>query len=145
MYKTTFVNANTSDNNEATLKDHGIQQLESYLEDFKFWMDNGTDARLEDGNGSDFFEYGLSFDFIEANTFDDQPKSFYCYQLCWGGPSAEFRFYHDNTVEFVYLDWFVGIGFGVTGKPEVEWLHQLFTELGSLDWDDESLRGIGTD
>lgn len=145
MYTTTFINANTSDYNEAQLKDIGIQNLESYLEDFRFWMANGTDEKLEDGNGSNFNEYALCFDFVEANTFSDQPQGYFRYQLCWGGPSAEFRFFHDGTIQFVFLDWFVGIGFDVTDAPEAKWLASLFDELGSMNWSDKSLDEIGDD
>ena len=36
-------------------------------------------------------EYGLYFDWVEANTFCDQEQGFWRYQLSWGGPQDEFR------------------------------------------------------
>src|SRR5690606_17610415 len=42
----------------------------------------------------DFTDYGLCFDFVEAN---EEHNGFYRYQLSWGGPSSEVRFYPDGT------------------------------------------------
>jgi len=54
-------------------------------------------------------EYGLSIDFVPANTFAGQKEGYTRYQLSWGGPSEEFRvFTIIPRVEFWYLDWFDG-------------------------------------
>ncbi len=53
-------------------------------------------------------EYGLSIDFIEAGTFEDQREPYYRYQLSWGGPQEEFRVFLNGDVEFWYLDWSEG-------------------------------------
>jgi len=53
-------------------------------------------------------EYGLSIDYVEPNTFKDQKKGYWRYQLSWGGPSEEFRVYRGEPVEFWYLDWYDG-------------------------------------
>lgn len=67
----------------------------------------------EQYNGySDFFDYanqaGLSFDRVEAETFKDQEEPYWRWQLCWGGPSQEFRLFDDGNLEFWHLDWFDG-------------------------------------
>lgn len=72
---------------------------------------NGQEDGVEDmGN---IYEYGLSFDFVPAFTFSDQEIPFFRYQISYGGPSEEFRFFVDPhlvpyKIEFWYLDWFDG-------------------------------------
>ena len=53
-------------------------------------------------------EYGLSFDFVEAGTFTDQRAEFVRFQISWGGPQEEFRFYVNGDVEFWFLNWGTG-------------------------------------
>ena len=58
-------------------------------------------------------EYGLCFDKVEPNTFQDQKLGYWRWQLSWGGPSDEFRIFvnEDNKIykiEYWYLDWFDG-------------------------------------
>ena len=57
--------------------------------------------------------YGLSWDYVEPDTFEDQPNGYYRYQISWGGPSEEFRYYTDAMlnaykVEYWFLDWWDG-------------------------------------
>ena len=65
----------------------------------------------------DFFDYvnnyGLCFDYVSPNTFDNQDVGYFRYQVCYGGPTQEFRIYTDynkniDRIEFWYLDWFDG-------------------------------------
>ena len=72
----------------------------------------------------DFFDYcnkyGLSWDYIEPNTFNNQEKGYFRFQLSWGGPSDEFRIFLDvnnnglnswidiDKIEYWYLDWYDG-------------------------------------
>ena len=59
-------------------------------------------------------ERGLSFDYVEPNTFNDQTRGYWRFQLSWGGPSDEFRIYTDiftnkiHYIEYWYMDWFDG-------------------------------------
>jgi hypothetical protein len=61
-----------------------------------------------------FNESILAFDFIEANTFDNQPDGYHRLQLSWGGPSDEVRYYtkdeHEKfyKITYSYMDWFDG-------------------------------------
>ena len=69
---------------------------------------SGSDEGMEEFN-----TYGLSFDYVPSNTFDDQEQGYFRYQLSWGGPSDEFRFYIDPDgsvycIEYWFLDWFDG-------------------------------------
>ncbi len=55
-------------------------------------------------------EYGLSFDYVAPGTFTDQEQGYFRYQLSWGGPADEFRFFvnPDLTcyrIEYWFLDW----------------------------------------
>ena len=57
------------------------------------------------------FEYGLSFDYAAPGTFNDQNEAYWRYQLSWGGPSDEIRFYASDPdgplykAEYWFLDW----------------------------------------
>jgi hypothetical protein len=114
-------------------------------DDIKDWLENNLDefSDLEELRDfctkaldmSPFHEYGLSFDFVAARTFDDQEDGYYRYQFCYGGPSSELRIYCDGTVEFVYLDWFTGVGWDVSHHAGVKWLVNYFEGMGSIDWD----------
>ena len=60
-----------------------------------------------------YHDYGLSFDYVEEYTFNDQEEPYFRYQISWGGPSEEYRIYTDDLfnierVEYWFLDWFEG-------------------------------------
>jgi hypothetical protein len=62
-----------------------------------------------------FSEYGLGFDYVAPGTFVDAPQGYWRYQLSWGGPSEEFRFYAGGCgehqayrISYAFLDWFDG-------------------------------------
>ena len=84
-----------------------------------------------------FNEYGLCFDYVELGTFGDQENDYFRYQLSYGGPSEEIRFYDNGAVEFVFLDWFVGCGYNLNNHPTGKALRQYFNELGMLDFQAE--------
>lgn len=84
-------------------------------------------------NLSLFHEYGLSFDFVDVHSFEDMDEGYYRYQLSWGGPGDEIRFYESGLIEYVYLDWGKGAGFDVT--EELQWLEDYFEEAMVIDWD----------
>jgi hypothetical protein len=64
----------------------------------------------DDDKTEEFYNYGLSFDYVRG---DDGDPGYFRYQLSWGGPSDEFRFYVDPDfvcykVEYAFLNWFDG-------------------------------------
>ncbi|MEA2902771.1 MAG: hypothetical protein QOI12_158 [Alphaproteobacteria bacterium] len=66
-------------------------------------------------------EYGLCFDYVAPGTFDNQAEGYFRYQLSWGGPSDEFRFFVNpdlscHRVEYWFLDWFDGAHRNMTGE-----------------------------
>ena len=80
-----------------------------------------------------FESYGLSFDVVHT---EDAGESYVRYQICWGGPTEEFRFFCDFNrkpykVEFWFLDWFDGASRDCTHRPEIALLVEA---LGFNDW-----------
>jgi hypothetical protein len=64
-------------------------------------------------------ENTLAFDFVEPDTFDNQPIGYYRLQFSWGGPSDEVRWYsrEPNTyykITYSYMDWFDGAEINVS-------------------------------
>jgi hypothetical protein len=79
---------------------------------------NGT----EEKHGEFLNEYPLCCDYVEPHTFNDQKEGYLRYQISWGGPSEEFRFYgteegnKPHKITFVFMDWFDGYERRLTGK-----------------------------
>lgn len=99
----------------------------------------------EDRHGQDlgtFTEYGLGFDYVAPQTFTDQPEGYWRYQLSWGGPSDEFRFYAGGCgeqtpyrISYVFLDWFDGRERALVGQ-DLELMRDIwafFAEIGSTE------------
>ena len=64
-------------------------------------------------------EYGLSFDYVAPGTFTDQDEGYWRYQMSWGGPSDEIRFYSSDQrtlyrAEYWYMDWGDGASVDIT-------------------------------
>lgn len=89
-----------------------VSKLDDRLNDLREMWDAYPDY-TEDGICLD--EYGLCFDYVEPDTWDDQPEGYWRYQLSYGGPSDEFRFHDDGTIEYRYHDWFDGAGRNLRG------------------------------
>lgn len=88
----------------------------------------------------EFHEYGLAFDYVAPNTFGEkQREGYWRYQISWGGPSDEFRFYSSSPkarphrIEYVFLDWFDGHTRKLTGRDESLMVDvwDFFAEIGS--------------
>lgn len=84
----------------------------------------------------DFFHYvnnaGLSFDRVEAGTFEGQRAGYWRWQLSYGGPADEFRLFDNGDLEYWYLDWFDGAKVDV--KDEIfENIMANFKELSAED------------
>ena len=75
-----------------------------------------------------FSNYALCFDYVS-----DVKSPYWRYQIAWGGPAYEVRFYHDHSIEFVYLDWFVGVGFDVTKSEVFQELKSRLDDLGLFE------------
>lgn len=87
-------------------------------------------------------EYGLCFDYVPAGTFKNR-RGYWRYQLSYGGPSDEFRFYADETgerahtpeaysldkVEYWFLDWFDGAHRTLRRGRDFDFLAELFSDF----------------
>jgi len=96
------------------------ESMKAYMSDPKLYEEGDDDL-------PSFNNYGLSFDAVE-----DDDDRYYRYQICWGGPQYEIRFRH-NQIEFVYLDWLVGVGFDITNETWAQWLKDLFIDIGMMN------------
>lgn len=109
--------------------------LDLYMKDGDVY-ENGSD---EEGIGP-FHEYGLSFDYVVPHTFKGQEEGFWRYQMSWGGPSDEIRFYGDSSggngslykAEYWFMDWFDGAMRHVTGSTCIHWLWHQFCDMGAV-------------
>lgn len=96
--------------------------------------DNFSDLDLDDVCDSIMdsqANYGLCFDYVES---DEETEDYFRYQFSWGGPSDELRIYENGSLEYVYLDWFVGVGFNVTKDETMQAVKTFFDECGMLDF-----------
>jgi hypothetical protein len=102
---------------------------------------SGNEAADDLGN---LAEYGLSFDYVGPGTFDDQREAYFRYQLSWGGPSDEFRFFVNpdlscHRIEYWFMDWFDGASRTLTGPDRDlllqlwEWFHETGAAAASLE------------
>ena len=98
------------------------------------WYVRQEELEKYEANGwHKFHEYGLSFDYVEADTFDNQPKGYHRFQISWGGPSDELRFYSLDKVEYWYMDWFDGASIDVTDEVVIKDLYDYFDECGLIE------------
>lgn len=131
--------------NNGVSRETTVNSFESFIEDIAFYFEHVFDLAEYDGDDEDvketfealgsFYDYGLSFDLVCADTFDDGNRAYFRYQISWGGPSTELRFYEDGSAEWVHLDWFTGHGIDVGNHPTVELLRSYFKECMMMDWD----------
>lgn len=88
-------------------------------------------------------EYGLCFDYVAPGTFEDQEDGYFRWQLSWGGPSDEFRFYASQTrngweafkVEYWFMDWYDGARRTLYSDDKATLLEvfQMFDDLGATE------------
>ena len=94
--------------------EHRIDRnLKSRLADLTKLLRGGVGEFDESGHLPSLAEYGLCFDYVASGTFADQDEAYFRYQLSWGGPSDEFRFFANpdlscHRIEYWFLDWFDG-------------------------------------
>ena len=77
--------------------------------------------RLNAKTDTEIREYPLSFDHVEANFFandrgEHTHEGYSRYQMSYGGPQDEIRFYNDNTVTYAFLDWGDGAEIDITDE-----------------------------
>lgn len=81
-------------------------------------------------------EYGLSFEYVPG---EGRKSGYFRWQLSWGGPSDELRFYASpdfalDRVEYWFLDWYDGHGRKLTDADDsllLEIWGDFFREIGA--------------
>jgi hypothetical protein len=126
----------------ATCEERINEHMEGRLEDLRtLWDLYYEDTEAYDDDLGNIYEYGLSFDYVAPDTFKDQERGYFRYQLSWGGPSDEFRFYAEPVrygwkpylIEYWFLDWFDGAHRILRGidKELLEEIFEWFNETGT--------------
>jgi hypothetical protein len=105
-------------------------RLEQLHDMWEAYCDPDNDDNYTE-DGENIYEFGLSFDYVEPDTWDDQPEGYWQYQLSYGGPSDEFRFHDDGRIEYRYHDWFDGAGRVLMGE-EYTFMEQLAEQFFGL-------------
>ena len=123
-YRITFKNENA----ERTIAELGENALENTLNILETLL-NAEDYETEE-LGS-LYDYGLEFCPVEDKGGEIE---YYRYLLSYGGPSTEIRFY-PHRIEFVYLDWFCGVGFDVSSDRVFQQLREWFGATGLLNFE----------
>ena len=123
--KETFQGPKKKTNPDLSCEERVDEYLTDRLQDIKEFAQEGFSS-------DDFFEYGLCVDYVEPFTFDDQEEGYLRYQLSWGGPSDEFRFYQLRT-EYWFLDWFDGASRDVSQEEDIIELKSFFNDCGYFD------------
>lgn len=107
----------------------------------KLWNLYKKDPEARTKDGEQWTEYGLAFDYVPAGTFNDQRRGYFRYQISYGGPSEEIRFYSDEKLNitschFWFLDWFDGASVRVTGRNLETWreIWEDFRECETLQY-----------
>jgi hypothetical protein len=98
----------------------------------KLWELYKTDPEANDDELGNFNEHGLCFDYVAPGTFDGQRRGYWRWQISWGGPSDEFRFFCDEnyqptSIQYWFMDWFDGAHIPLEGADR-----ELLEEI----WDD---------
>jgi len=94
--------------------DQRIQKhLDSRLEDLRILWDAYCKGEEDVEDLGNIYDYGLSIDYVPHDEEYNMEAGYLRYQLSWGGPSDEFRFYIDADldcykIEYAFLDWFDG-------------------------------------
>lgn len=123
------------------------------------WMEHGTtDEDLDDDASpearahfeaeGDFQDYGLCWEYVAPETYDDQAEGFFRFLISTGGPGHEIRFFASPMpgrkgqgcprawslyrAEFWLLDWFDGAPEDVTQDEVARWLWDYLQECESV-------------
>ena len=96
-------------------EEHIDERLTDRLDDLKKLLAlYHEDTEAFDYDLGSLHGYGLCADYVEPGTFgSEQTEGYMRYQLSWGGPSDEFRYYvgWEGTplrIFYHYMDWFDG-------------------------------------
>jgi hypothetical protein len=123
---------------ELKCKDLVKKRLRSRINELRrLWKGYQSD---DESLGEEFNNYALSFDYVAPGTFRDQEQGYFRYQISWGGPSDDFRFYVNPdfscySIEYWYLDWFDGASVTLAGKDK-ELMREIFDSFRETETTD---------
>ncbi len=132
---------------QRTCEERTDEEMEARLRDLRLlWASYQRSEEYCEEVESYLFDYGLSFDYVEAGTFRDQQQGYYRYQISWGGPQDEFRFYPGGRydawrVEYWFLNWFDGASRELKGEDRALLL-EIFDELRGLYGDENGFFSV---
>jgi hypothetical protein len=114
---------------EPTCKDRINEEFKSRMTNIKSLWEDYKNPDSEDTDS--FPEYHLCFDYIAPGTWKNQRKGYFRYQLSWGGPSDEFRFYIDEElnlykIEYWFMDWFDGASKKLSSGDNFDTMAEIF-------------------
>ena len=114
-----------------TITDYGEIKDWQERDDCKSLVSSKWKDRQKDLTNPEF--EGLSFDYVEPHTFNDQAEGYWRWQFSWGGPSDELRGYVNENrelhrLEYWYLDWLDGAYVQV--KPDADAWTQMQEMIG---------------
>lgn len=133
---------------ERTCSERIAEHYQDRMADLRYlWELYKRDPDAQDKDLGWWPEYGLCFEYVPPNTFGDQTRGFFRYQLSTGGPGDEFRFYCDENVnpveiQYWFLDWFDGASFTLEGEDEAMLMEifEEFKESGMVEQELENAR-----
>lgn len=124
---------------QATCKERINKELRSEIATLRKLFTLYQEGKSDPDEGK-FCEHGLSFDYVAPNTFNGQRRGYWRYQISWGGPSDEFRFFCDENrdltrIEYWFMDWFDGAHRILKGRDRdlLTEIWEFFKEIGSVD------------
>lgn len=134
---------------QPTCTDRVSGHLKSRVRDIRqLWEMHKEDPEKSDPDLGNFNEYGLCFDYVAPGTFRDQKRGYFRYQISTGGPGDEFRFFCDENlspirIEYWFLDWFDGAKIILHGKDQglLAEIFEDFRECGSVQAELDKARG----
>ena len=115
-------------------KERVSAELRGRIQDIrKLWKMNCEDPESYDDDLGNFNEYGLGFDYVPPGTWVKQKRGYFRYQLSWGGPSDEFRYFTNPDfslyrIEYWFLDWFDGAKKILKGR-DYELMAEIFDDF----------------
>lgn len=106
----------------------------------KLWRLYQEDPEQSDEDLGRFEEYGLSFDYVAPGTWEKQKRGYFRYQISWGGPGDEFRFFVNPDfslyrVEYWFMDWFDGARRILKGRDYdlLAEIYECYRETGTVE------------
>jgi len=111
--------------------------LQQAIKDLRRLYEAYSQGKEEVEDLGSLWDYGLCFDYVPVGTFKGKNQGYFRYQLSWGGPSDEFRFFVDPDlsvykIQYWFLDWFDGASIELQGEDFqlLKDIFELFKDMG---------------